>query len=233
VLACVRLVRENARTVREHLPAEAWEGINELHLALRGAAQLDSGQENLDSALAAVRAAGRQLEGQLEAALLRDEGWYFAQLGRQMERADQTSRLVDVQHALLEGRGEEMGHELRWEAVLKSASALTMYRRRHGATRGPQVAEFLLLDPAFPRSLAFTLFKAETALMAINGTPPGQFRNRAEKACSTSSSTNAPAPVVISTALPTLVNPAKLAALFVVKSIALPFAPVPAATFAT
>lgn len=182
VLACVRLVRENARTVREQLPAEAWEGVNELNLQLREAALASESLEGLDTALAAVRAAGRQLEGQLEAALLRDEGWHFAQLGRQTERADQTSRLVDVQHALLEGRSDEPGHELRWEAVLKSASALTMYRRRHGATRGPQVAEFLLLEAAFPRSLAFTLARAEEALRAITGTPAGQFRNAAEKA---------------------------------------------------
>ena len=182
VASCVHLARENARTVREHLPSEAWESINALHLQLRQAAQSGDGLENLDRALEAVRLAGRQLDGLLAIALIRDEGWQFSRLGQHMERADQTSRLVDVQHALLEGRGGEAGHELRWEAVLKSASALAMYRRRHGGTDGQKVAQFLLLDPAFPRSVAYCLHTAEEALRAINGTPAGQFSNAAEKA---------------------------------------------------
>jgi uncharacterized alpha-E superfamily protein len=182
VASCVHLARENARTVREQLPGEAWESINALHLLLRQAAQSAQGLDTLDQALDAVRSSGRQLDGLLATALTRDEGWQFSQLGQTMERADQTSRLVDVQHALLEGRSGEAGHELRWEAVLKSASALTMYRRRHGGTDGQKVAQFLLLDGAFPRSVAFCLRSAEEALRAINGTPPGQFSNAAEKA---------------------------------------------------
>ena len=105
VASCVHLARENARTVREQLPGEAWESINALHLQLRQAAQSDQGLDTLDRALDAVRSSGRQLDGLLATALTRDEGWQFSQLGQNMERADQTSRLVDVQHALLEGRG--------------------------------------------------------------------------------------------------------------------------------
>ncbi|HEY5040090.1 MAG TPA: alpha-E domain-containing protein, partial [bacterium] len=106
----------------------------------------------------------------------------FGQLGRTCERADQTSRLVDVNHRLLEGKGWDADHPTRWEAVLKSASALQMYRRRHGATEGSRVAEFLLLDETFPRSLAFCLNQAEEALRALTGTPSGGFKNDAEKA---------------------------------------------------
>jgi uncharacterized alpha-E superfamily protein len=182
VASCVHLARENARTVREQLPSEAWEAINALHLQLRAAAQAGDGLNNLDPALEAVRQAGRQLDGLLSTSLIRDEGWQFNRLGQHIERADQTSRLVDVQHALLEGRGGEAGHELRWEAVLKSASSLTMYRRRHGGTDGQKVAQFLLLDSGFPRSVAYCLRHAEESLRAINGTPSGQFGNAAEKA---------------------------------------------------
>jgi uncharacterized alpha-E superfamily protein len=182
VASCAAQARENARTVREYLPNEAWEAVNTLHLHLRQAAQDGTAPGALEAALDEVRLAGSQLEGLLSTALIRDEGWQFSQLGRHMERADQTSRLVDVQHTLLEGRGGETGHELRWEAVAKSASALTMYRRRHGGTDGQKVAEFLLLDGAFPRSVAFCLRSAEEALRAINGTPPGVFSNATEKA---------------------------------------------------
>lgn len=177
---CVRQARENARTVREHLPGEAWELLNSLYLRLRPASTGEPGL--LEELLEAVKDSSRELEGLLDATLLRDEGWQFVQVGRFLERADQVSRLVDVQHALLEGRSEDPGHELRWEAVLKSASGLTMYRRRHGATDGRRVAQFLLLDPAFPRSVAFCLHAADQALRGLRGTPDGQFSNSAEKA---------------------------------------------------
>ncbi len=182
VLECVKAARENARTVREYLPTEAWEGINSLHLQVKQAASSAGALTHLEEAVNNVRAGGRQLEGALEAAFSRDEGWYFGQLGRQCERADQTSRLVDVNHRLLENRHEEPSHALRWEAVLKSAAGLQMYRRRHGATEGSRVAEFLILDPTFPRSLAFALRQAEESLRAVTGTAPGQFKNAAEKA---------------------------------------------------
>lgn len=178
VLASIRAARENARTVREHLPAEAWEALNALNLQLKG---LASGPGGLDGAISSVRVTGRRIEGLLDSAFLRDEGWHFATLGRQVERADQASRLVDVQHDLLEGHGEDPSLALRWEAVLRSANALTNYRRRHGVTDGRQVAAFLLLDGAFPGSVAFCLAAAEEALRAISGTPSGQFRNLAEK----------------------------------------------------
>lgn len=182
VLECVKAARENARTVREQLPGEAWEGTNTLHLHLREAAASAGPLTHLDETVGFVRASGRQLEGILVAGLSREEGWYFGQLGRTCERADQTSRLVDVNHRLLEGKGWDADHPTRWEAVLKSASALQMYRRRHGATEGSRVAEFLLLDETFPRSLAFCLNQAEEALRALTGTPSGGFKNDAEKA---------------------------------------------------
>lgn len=180
VASAIRSARENARTVREHLPAEAWEALNALHLQLRGLA--GSGPSAQDAAISAVRVTGRRVEGLMDAAFLRDEGWHFATLGRQIERADQSSRLVDIQHALLEGPGDDPGLALRWQAVLRSANALANYRRRHGITEGRQVAAFLLLESDFPCSVAFCLSAAEEALRAISGTPAGQFENAAEKA---------------------------------------------------
>ncbi len=182
VLECVKAARENARIVREYLPTEAWECINTLNLQVRQAATSAGALTHLDEMVMGVISAGRQMEGALEAAFSRDEGWYFGQLGRQCERADQTSRLVDVNHRLLENRHEEPSHALRWEAVLKCAGGLQMYRRRHGATEGARVAEFLILDGTFPRSLAFCLREAEESLRAVTGTPPGQFKNNPEKA---------------------------------------------------
>jgi len=182
VLECVKAARENARVVREYLPSEFWEKVNSLNLGLKKAAGEAGALRHLDETVDFVRSSGRELEGVLEASLSREEGWYFSQLGRQCERADQTSRLVDVNHRLLEWQGDSPDHSLRWEAVLNSAGGLQMYRRRHGATEGEKVAEFLLLDHAFPRSLTFCLERGEEALRAVTGTPPGKFRNVPEKA---------------------------------------------------
>jgi uncharacterized alpha-E superfamily protein len=182
VLSSVRNARENARQVREHLPFEAWEKVNSLYLAFKGAAASDAALTFIDDALGEVRAAGRMVEGYLQAAFAREEGWYFGELGRACERADQTSRLIDAHYALLPPLVVAGGSALRWEGVLKSASATQVYRRRWGATDGLRVTEMLILDPAFPRSLAFCLAEAEHALRAITGTPEGQFRNQAEKA---------------------------------------------------
>lgn len=182
VLNSVRNARENARQVREHLPFEAWEHVNSLYLAFKGAASSEAALTFIDDALREVRAAGRTVEGHLQAAFTREEGWHFAELGRYCERADQTSRLIDAHHTLLPPYLEPGAAALRWEGVLKSASATQVYRRRWGATDGLKVAELLMLDPGFPRSLAFCLGEAEHAIRAITGTPEGQFRNQAEKA---------------------------------------------------
>jgi uncharacterized alpha-E superfamily protein len=182
VLSSVRNARENARQVREHLPFEAWETVNSLYLAFKAAAASEAALTLVDDALREVRAAGRTVEGHMQAAFSREEGWHFGELGRACERADQTSRLVDAHHALLPPHVGAGGAALRWEGVLKSASATQVYRRRWGATDGLKAAELLLLDPAFPRSLAFCLAQAERAVRAITGTPAGQFRNLAEKA---------------------------------------------------
>jgi uncharacterized alpha-E superfamily protein len=181
VFSSVRSARENARQVRETLPDEAWETVNSLYLAFKGVAGSDAALAHLGDALREVRQAGRTVEGQLQAAFPREEGWHFGALGRACERADQTSRLIDAHHSLLPPHVPAGGAALRWEAVLRSASASQAYRRRHGATDGLKVVELLMLDPAFPRSLAFCLGAAERALRAITGTPEGQFRNPSQK----------------------------------------------------
>ena len=179
VASCAQFARENARAVREYLPDEAWEAVNALHLMLR-ASQGGDGPGRLVGVLEAARLTARQIDGLLGTSLLRDEAWHFHRLGQNLERADQTSRLVDVQDTPSPGADEAVA-ESRWEAVARSAGALAMYRRRHGGTQGPKMAEFLLLDGAFPRSPAFCLGAAEEALRAINGTPAGMFANAAEK----------------------------------------------------
>ena len=101
-----------------------------------------------------------------------------------IERADKTSRILDVKYYLLLPSAADVGTPLdtnQWVALLKSVSALEMYRKRHGRTTPTQVAEFLILDRDFPRSMHFCLLRAEDSLLAITGSRPGTFRTPAEQ----------------------------------------------------
>ena len=182
VLNAVKWARENARQVREQIPDEAWELINSLYQALRSISASEAALTVVAEALHEVRVAGRGVEGALQAAMPREEGWQFNRLGLQLERADQSSRLIDANHQLLPPYTEQGSSSHRWEGLLKSSGAAQAFRRRHGATEGLKAAAFLLLDPAFPRSVAFCLTASEQALRAITGTPVGQFRDPAQKA---------------------------------------------------
>ncbi len=114
----------------------------------------------------------------------RGEAWHFHRIGQLLERADKTSRILDVKYYILLPSVTDVGTPLdatQWSALLKSASALEMYRKTYGRIAPDQVVEFLILDPAFPRSLRFCLMEAEESLRAITGTPSGAFRNLAER----------------------------------------------------
>ena len=105
-------------------------------------------------------------------------------MGRLIERADKTSRLVDVKYFILLPSASAVGNTLdlaQWSAMLRSASALEMYRRFRGRIAPTPVVDFLLLDRDFPRSLRHCVSGAERSLHAITGTPAGSFGNNAEQ----------------------------------------------------
>src|ERR1700746_12933 len=97
-----------------------------------------------------------------------------------LERSDQTSRILDVKYYFLLRSVEHVGSpfdDIQWAAVLRSASAFEMYRKRHGRISPRGVVEFLVLDREFPRSVHFCLLAARDSFHAISGTPPGTFRH--------------------------------------------------------
>ena len=112
------------------------------------------------------------------------EAWHFSRVGRFIERADKTSRIVDVQYYILLPDTRDVGTALdvvRWSALLKSASALEMYRRQHGKIVPESVADFLILDRHFPRSMHFCLMQAQDSLRHITGSDIRTFHNAAEQ----------------------------------------------------
>lgn len=174
IVNCVRLARDNARSIREAISSETWEQVNKWHLLVREAAASDGIVEDPHDFLAAMKEASHLFVGVTYLTMTHGEGWQFGRLGRSLERADQTSRIVDAKQALLLARSPEVGHsldEIQLSALLRSVSALEMYRKRYGRFDHSSVVEFLTLDKLFPRSIRHCLDVAQRSLAAVAGTP--------------------------------------------------------------
>jgi uncharacterized alpha-E superfamily protein len=184
IVSCLRAARENARSVREVISSEMWAQLNESYLMVSEAARHGADLVDPQELCASVKMASHVFAGVTDATMMHGEGWNFCQLGRMLERADKTSRIVDVKYFLLLPTLEDVGttvDDMQWVAVLRSASALEMYRKRHGRLSPSRVVEFLLLDRDFPRAIHFCLMAARRSVHAISGTPSGIFRTGVEQ----------------------------------------------------
>ena len=184
IASCVAAARENARAIRDIIPHAIWEQINRFHLLVKDASKSDLPINEPQEFCEEVRLASHLFIGTSMAAMSHGEAWHFSQLGRLIERADKTSRLIDVQYFVLLPEARDVGSPLdvvRWSALLKSASALVMYRRVHGQITPERVADFLILNPVFPRSILFCVFNTMQSLRRITGSAADSFSNRAEQ----------------------------------------------------
>lgn len=184
ILSCVRAARENARTTREIISSEMWLQLNKFYLMVTAAAENASAEANPYEFFTEVKNANHLFNGITAATMSHGEPWHFFHMGRMLERADKTSRILDVKYFLLLRSAQDVGtpfDDIQWAAVLRSASALEMYRKRHGRISPKGVVEFLLLDREFPRAIHFSLLAARDSLHAISGTPEGTFRHPPEK----------------------------------------------------
>ncbi|MEL7498297.1 MAG: alpha-E domain-containing protein [Planctomycetota bacterium] len=167
ILSCISNARECARTVREVLPSAIWEQLNRFRLLVLKSSETGKAYEQPYDFCESVRTASQLLAGISISSMLRDESWSFEQMGRYIERADKTSRIVDVQYYILLPKVEDVGTSIdivRWSSLLKSADALDMYRRTHGRIVPAKVAQFLILDPIFPRSIRFCANQFQSCL---------------------------------------------------------------------
>ena len=184
ILSCLLGARENARSVREIISSEMWEQVNRFYLMVKDAVTGGMSSHSLHAFLGEVKAESHLLWGITDATMSHGEGWHFARLGRLLERADKTSRILDVKYFILLPTADEVGTPfdmLQWSDLLKSASALEMYYKRYGRIAPDDVAAFLILDPTFPRAIRYCLIKSEDSLHAISGSERGSYQNMAEK----------------------------------------------------
>jgi uncharacterized alpha-E superfamily protein len=172
IVSSIARARENARSVREIISREMWQALNEFYLMVSSADQDQQPLEERSEFFGRVKLFGIHFAGVTDATLSHGDPWHFARLGRMLERADKTSRILDVKYFILLPTVRDVGttlDQLGWAALLSSASALQMYRQRYHVTHPTHVAEFLLLDAAFPRSIRHCVGVAEKSLHALGG----------------------------------------------------------------
>lgn len=187
VLSCISAARENARTVREQISSEMWERLNKLYLYLRSEeARIDYKQAPYDFYRSIVDGS-HLFQGITDATMAHGEGWDFIQVGKFLERADSTSRVLDIKYHILLPHGEAVGGTVdltQWMAVLRSCSAVEAYLKiRVGHVSARDVAEFLILHPTFPRSIRFCIDNLDRAIHRISGSGIAGFHNEAERLC--------------------------------------------------
>ncbi len=186
ILACVYAARENARMIRDQISLEMWETINELHLFLKSqttAAVWAAGPQDFFSK---INRASHLFQGLTASTYSRSEGWEFLEFGKYIERADKTTRILDVKYHILLPSATDVGGAVdtaQWQAVLRSASALEAYRRYYvREILAWKAAEFLIFSDSFPRSLHFCMAQVDDFLRRILGETSPRPRSPAARA---------------------------------------------------
>ena len=165
IVSAIGNARENARALRPLVSTEMWVALNVFHNRLRAIEPDELAPGNLNRLLTEIKEACQTFTGITEGTFYRDQAWYFFLLGRYIERADQTTRLLDTKYRLLTGDAapaEEVG---QWHALLRSASGYHAFRRVHTSNlTATRVVGFLLFNPSFPRSVSLCVRQIDHAL---------------------------------------------------------------------
>jgi uncharacterized alpha-E superfamily protein len=186
IISSICQARENARMVRDQITVELWEELNHLYWFVKTPQARQVWKESPSEFFQQIKAGSLHIIGLTDATLIHNEGWWFAQTGKFIERADQTSRILDLRYQNLPAKGAPASvsqqDALEWSAILRSCSAWDAYKSIHGAEVNPVlVTEFLLLSEDFPRSAKFCVAELNRALRRISGVAEGKFCNDAEK----------------------------------------------------
>ncbi|MCK9635326.1 alpha-E domain-containing protein [Methylobacter sp. Wu8] len=149
--------RENIRTSRDLLPDEAWEQVNEMYLFVRNHMESVHHRSNRIALLDEILKGCQRFTGLLSGYMSHNHPYRFIRLGKNIERADMTSRILDLASLLLaESRSDEMRQyeTILWVNILKSLNAQLMYRQQvRSSVNGDDVLNFLLLNTILPRSV--------------------------------------------------------------------------------
>jgi uncharacterized alpha-E superfamily protein len=170
IVASLAAARENMRTTRPIFPRELWEALNNLFLLTSENSEEAVPRRTRLRWLDGVLADCQRLTGVMAGTMSHDDAYSFLRIGRHIERADMTTRVLDVRAGEMAAGGEDLRPftDLTWMSVLKSLSAYQMYRRKvQSRVTGPDALRFLLQDPQFPRSVEYCLVGISRLLLEL------------------------------------------------------------------
>lgn len=177
----VAAARENARALRHIISTEMWTHLNVFQYYVRNLKRRDIRVPNLSKLCGVIRENCQTHAGITEGTLYRDEAWCFYYIGKYLERADQTSRLLDIKYQHLVGPGQDPDAALdlnQWNAVIRSAAGYQAFRRTY--QRGfkvENVAAFMIFDRNFPRSISACMHRVRDLVKQLDdrfGLPTGK-----------------------------------------------------------
>jgi uncharacterized alpha-E superfamily protein len=164
IVSSVAAARENLRTTREVIPREAWETVNDIFLFVTARSDEGVVRATRSKYLSHLIGECQRMVGMLAGSMSRDSAYEMMRLGRNLERADMTTRVLDVRASSLL-REDAAFADLQWAGVLKSLSAFQMFRRTtRNVVDGDPVVRFCLADESFPRSVAHCLDEVASCL---------------------------------------------------------------------
>jgi uncharacterized alpha-E superfamily protein len=185
IINCITTARENARHVREQISLEMWEEINRIYLWMKKQTLKKIQAQGPYEFFTAVKNASHLFQGITDGTMTHGEDWDFIQVGKYLERADMTTRILDANDEIFVSRPTKNSHTsgtLQWSAILRSCSSHDAYRKFYVAQVEPdKVVEFLILNEFFPRSIRFCAQSLDEALRRISGCTDEKFTNQAEK----------------------------------------------------
>lgn len=192
IRACLENARANAKSARTSLTMATWDALND---GWRKLELMDAGQaqRDLPAVLDWVKSRGAMIRGSSTSTMLRNDGYLFLGLGGYVERADMTLRLLDVKSYVLLPETEVVGggrDHHQWTSVLHATSAVRAYHHVYRSDYSPgKIADFLILNPQFPRSVLFSVTKIRHCLNLLaesHGTDPACTRTASEMLASLS-----------------------------------------------
>lgn len=185
IVKCITACRENARHVREQISDEMWEELNRFYLSMQGLTVKKILKQGADEFFTHIRTGSHLFQGITDATMTHGEGWDFIQVGKYIERADKTTRILDANEEVLQPKKDDNDRAtdtLKLAAILRSCSAHSAYRRVYVAQiEASKVLEFILLNQNFPRSIRFCTHELDASLRRISGATEGSYSNDAEK----------------------------------------------------
>jgi uncharacterized alpha-E superfamily protein len=179
IVSSVNAARENARIIREVISAEMWERLNYYYLWLQSPTARRLYEQQRSEFYNQIKRLNQLLHGITDGTMSHGEPWEFIQLGKYLERACQTARILDVKYHILLPRPEDVGTPVdnaHWIAILTSCSGYEPFHKQPRALvdSGLAVPDFLIFEPGFPRSLRHCLCQCQRAAHAISAQPLNQ-----------------------------------------------------------